>query len=97
MKEYIVSNSDILAINILIEQGGSFASITQDAVNFECGILSKTGYFPIVYGSGDTIVDAINEAIGSNITHDKASISKNKVDIAMKFLRSHGISAEYGK
>jgi len=66
MKEYFLTNQDIEALNRLIQRGGKSARISRDSVNFEVGILSDSGYVPIAYGSGDTIADAVNEAIGKD-------------------------------
>lgn len=63
-KLYLLSDADIEAINRLIQLGGKAACIHRDSVNFEVGILSDDGFLPAAYGSGDTIEDAVNEAIG---------------------------------
>ena len=61
---YILSLTDVDAICRLIIAGGKNARISMDSVNFEVGILSETGYLPVAYGSGDTIADAVDEALG---------------------------------
>jgi hypothetical protein len=90
MKKYSLSDKDVEAINRLRKKGGSSASISRDSVNFEVGILSKTGYMPNAYGSGDTIADAVNEAIGSSAGKEK--VSKSLIQKALNWLKNEGVS-----
>lgn len=95
MKEYIVSDSDIVAINRFIELGGRMATVARDSVSFEVGILSESGYMPKAYGSGNTIADAINEAIGpppSSMHHTQSPpILSSQVEQAITWLRKNNV------
>jgi hypothetical protein len=64
---YVLTQDDIEAINRLVQIGGKDASIMCDGNDFEVGISAKTGNLPAAYGSGKTISDAVNEAIGKPI------------------------------
>lgn len=94
MKQYRISNEDVIAINRLIELGGDMASITRDETEhtpFECGILAEEGYSPKAYGGGKTIADAINEAIGN--PSSSAPALPNEITRAKDWLRKNKISA----
>jgi hypothetical protein len=65
MKNYILTSDDLEAINRIIQVGGNAVRITMDDADFEVGIMSSSGYSPVAYGSGQTLADAINEAIGT--------------------------------
>lgn len=95
IKEYVVSDEDVIAIKRLIELGKESASISRDSVNFEAGILSE-GILPVAYGSGDTIADAINEAIGephNNADERVPLVTQNQVEQAMSWLNDHKIDS----
>lgn len=69
MDQYILTEQDVDAINRLIAKGGEKASLLMNRlqgkfIDFEAGILGE-GWTPVAYGSGKTIVDAVNEAIGA--------------------------------
>jgi hypothetical protein len=64
MNDYALTRQDIDALNRLIQRGGKNARISRDALGFEVSILSEFG--PVAYGSGDTIADAVNKAIGKD-------------------------------
>jgi hypothetical protein len=88
MKPYFLSTEDIVAISRLIELGGEMASVNRDSVNFEVGILSERGYMPKAYGSGNTIADAINEAIG-NPSGNASSLTPAQIDRVKDWLRKN--------
>ena len=88
MKEYIVTDEDIEAINRLLDTGKNMSSISRDETEhtpFECGILSEVGYMPIAYGGGKTITSAINEALNT-LPNKTTIVSQNSVTRAMAWL-----------
>lgn len=100
MKEYIVTDEDVVAINTLLDVGGDMASISRDETEhtpFECGVLTKDGYFPKYYGGGKTIAAAINEALDT--PPNKACngrvtrIPSSQVTRAMNWLRQKGVAS----
>jgi hypothetical protein len=88
MKPYFLSDKDIVAISRLLELGGEMASVNRDSVNFEVGILSERGYMPKAYGSGNTIADAINEAIGSP-SGSASDVTPAEIDRVKNWLRKN--------
>lgn len=94
MKKYVLSKEDVVAIKRIVDIGGNAASLSRDSVNFEAGVLSDSGYLPVSYGSGDTIADAINEAIGVPPAYYDRASSSAIID-AINWLRKQGVSDVY--
>lgn len=88
MNIYTVTDQDVIAINALLAAGGAEASILRDEVNFEVGILSEEGYMPKAFGSGDTIADAVAEALNIFIT---GKVTPAKVKRTLDWLREKGV------
>lgn len=100
MKEYIITDEDVEAINRLLDIDKDMASISRDETEhtpFECGILSKEGYMPVAYGGGKTIASAINEALNTPpntaCSGRVTAVSQNAVNRAVTWLSKKGVAS----